>query len=192
MGWLVKTLNIYLTPVTLPPPQIPPTTVYVNLSKVLPLQLTHAGQQVGQAPNVTGKWMRHHTCPPGDWTQASCAVTQQCYHKTKRSGLARLVSKHLYIPNPTTIHMMLLSKKIRPQRHKTFEYSQENSQLKYPSPRIGGLNFFKVFTYVINVKDIFNSTILRLGYLSWEFPWECSKALWRWGLMYFNLLPSTV
>jgi hypothetical protein len=32
-----------------------------------------------------------------------------------------------------------IGKKFGPQRHKTFEYSQENSQLKYPSPRVGEL-----------------------------------------------------
>jgi hypothetical protein len=35
-----------------------------------------------------------------------------------------------------------------PQPHKTFEYSQENSQLKYLSPRMGKLKILQVFTYL--------------------------------------------
>jgi hypothetical protein len=33
----------------------------------------------------------------------------------------------------------------------------------------------------VKTYKIFSSPILGLGYLSWEFSWEYSKVLWRWG-----------
>jgi hypothetical protein len=55
-----------------------------------------------------------------------------------------------------------------------------------PSAYGGVENFLSMYILqsenVIKVKDISNSTILWLRYLSWEFSWEYSKLLWRWGL----------
>jgi hypothetical protein len=75
--------------------------------------------------------------------------------------------------------------------HKTFEYSQENSQLKYLSLTIGKL---KIFSALRTGSDL---SIYRLSIFStppfsdsesWEFSLEYSKVLWRQGQMLPNLL----